>query len=282
LKRVLFIAVLVIVAAACQSSDEIDESSDLRIVSLSPTATETLFAIGAGDNVVAVDDQSNYPAEAPITDLTGFTPNIEAIAALDPDFVVIMFDPEGQTVTALETIGIKVLVQPAAIDLDDAYAQIEELGLESGYVVGALTLVESMQVDIAEIVAATESNGSTYYFELDNTFYSVTSETFIGSLYTLLGLVNIADAVDIEGFGYPQLSPEHIIIEDPNYIFLADTKCCGESIQTVELRPGWDTLSAVQSGLVIELDDDIASRWGPRIVDFLEVVSSAVAVSVDT
>ncbi len=252
-----------------------------RIVSLSPTATETLFAIEAGGQVIAVDDQSSYPAEAPVTDLTGLEPNIEAIASLGADLVVMMFDP-GEVVAALDAIGIPAIVHGSAADLDDAYAQIEQLGAATGNVAAAAALVGRMQADIDRILDEADAGGATYYHELDPVLYSATSATFAGALYGMLGLVNIADeAADPDGFGYPQLSPEYIVAEDPDFVFLADTRCCGQSSTTVADRPGWDTMTAVQRGNVVELDDDIVSRWGPRIVDFLESIADAVGALVD-
>ena len=249
-----------------------------RIVSLSSTATEMLFAIGAGDQVAAVDEFSNFPPEAPITDLSGFQPNLEAIAEFDPDLVVIAFDP-GDLESGLAAIGIPTLAAFAAVTIDDTYAQLELLGAVTGNVDGAEQVVGGMKADIAAIVAALpDVDGEvTYYHELDPTLYSVTSATFVGELYGLLGLANVADAADPDGYGYPQLSPEYVIEQDPDLIFLADTKCCAESASTLSTRPGWDQLTAVQSGKVVELDDDIASRWGPRIVDYLAIIAAAVA-----
>ena len=247
-----------------------------RIVSLSPTSTEVLFAIGAGGEVVAVDDQSNYPEEAPTTDLTGFEPNLEAIAGFDADLVILMYDP-GEVVAGLEALGIPVLVHPAAWTLEEMYAQIEQVGIATGHASRATDLVESMRSDIAFIAGATDGTGATYYHELSPDYYTVTSATFVGSLYAMLGLTNIADGADPDGFGYPQLSAEHILAEDPSFIFLADTKCCAESATTLATRPGWDQLTAVRSGKVVELDDDIASRWGPRVVDYLATIAAAVA-----
>jgi iron complex transport system substrate-binding protein len=103
----------------------------------------------------------------------------------------------------------------------------------------------------------------------------VTSNTFIGSLYELFGLRNIADATEGDT-DYPQLSAEFIVSQDPDLIFLADTKCCGASAETVAARPGWDVLSAVKAGHVVELDDDIASRWGPRLVDYVAAIAAAL------
>ncbi|HYY08811.1 MAG TPA: ABC transporter substrate-binding protein [Actinomycetota bacterium] len=240
-----------------------------RIVSLSPTATEMLFSIGAGDQVVAVDDQSNYPADAPTTDLSGYEPNVEAIASYEPDLVVYATEP-GDLGSSLEDLGITTLLQPAAATLKDAYGQIEQLGLATGNADRAREVIDGMKSDIGSIVDGVgKPEGLTFYHELDDTYYSVTSSTFIGQLYSLVGLRNIADEAKGAGGGYPQLSAEYIIQADPDLIFLADTKCCGQSARTVAKRPGWDRIAAVR-------DDDVASRWGPRVVDFLRQIAHAV------
>lgn len=248
-----------------------------RIVSLSPTATEMLFAIGAGDQVVAADDQSNYPPQAPTTTLSGYEPNAEAIAGYEPDLVVFSNDL-GDVASALDELDIPAIMEPAAANLRDVYAQIEELGTATGHERDAIRVVSKMRTDIARITASVPepTDRLTYYHELDDTYYSVTSSTFIGRVYALLGLENIADAADGSGTGYPQLSPEYIVDADPDLIFLADTKCCGQSRATVAKRAGWDQIAAVRSGAVIALDDDVASRWGPRVVDFLRAVAAAV------
>ena len=259
---------------AMEEEGAMDES--LHIVSLSPTATEMLFAIGAGDLVVAVDNFSNFPADAPITDLSGFDPNVEAIAGFEPTLVVSQGPIEG-----LDTLGIENLVLPAAASFDDVYAQIEQLGATTGHIGDAAELVGQMQADIQAVLDSLPAREAplTYYHELDNTFFTVTSSTFIGEVYTLLGLENAADAADPDGaaFGYPQLNEEFLVTTDPDIIFLADTKCCAQDAATVAARPGWDLLSAVTAGNIVELDDDVASRWGPRLVEFIEVVGTAVS-----
>jgi iron complex transport system substrate-binding protein len=236
-----------------------------------------LFAIGAGDQVVAVDDQSNYPAQAPTTELSGYEPNAESIAGYDPDLVVYANDL-GDVADALDELHIPRLFEPAATNLADVYAQIEQLGAVTGRADGAEEVVAAMRSKIDEIVGSVPRPSAplTYYHELDDTYYSVTSSTFIGKVYALLGLRDIADAADKDGSGYPQLSPEYIVDANPDLIFLADTKCCGQSSATVAERPGWGRIRAVRQHDVVELDDDIASRWGPRIVDFLQVVADAV------
>jgi iron complex transport system substrate-binding protein len=248
-----------------------------RIVSLSPTATEMLFAIEAGEQVVAVDDQSNYPKDAPDTDLSGYEPNVEAIAGYDPDLVVYATEP-GDLGSSLEGLGIPALLQPAAGDLRDVYAQIEQLGLVTDHVEEADSLTTRMKSRIETITAEIGGGqGLRFYHELDDTYYSVTSSTFIGQLYSMVGLENIADEAKGAAGGYPQLSAEYIIDADPDLIFLADTKCCGQSPATVADRPGWGRIEAVERGNVISLDDDVASRWGPRIVEYLRRIGDAVA-----
>ncbi|MCA1670665.1 MAG: ABC transporter substrate-binding protein, partial [Actinobacteria bacterium] len=117
----------------------------------------------------------------------------------------------------------------------------------------------------------------TYYHELDQTYFSVTSDTFIGQVYSLVGLRNIAGEAKGAGSQYPQLSAEFIIKSDPDIIFLADTKCCDQTAATVSKRPGWGGIDAVENEAIVELDDDIASRWGPRVVDYLRAVVEAIS-----
>ncbi len=249
-----------------------------RIVSLSPTATETLFAIGAGPQVVAVDDQSSYPRQAPRTSLSGFTPNVEAIASYRPDLVVISFDPKGLA-DSLARLKIPVVYQKAAATLAGAYQQIRQLGLLTGHRDAAQALIRRMQRQIAAIVAARRgvAAGKTVYHELDPTLFSATSKTFIGRIYALFGLRNIADAADSAGSGYPQLSAEYVIEQSPDLIVLADGVCCGQTPRTVAARPGWDSISAVRTGSIVRVDDSVASRWGPRLVQFVQAVGRALA-----
>ncbi|NNC81775.1 MAG: ABC transporter substrate-binding protein [Acidimicrobiales bacterium] len=279
------LALLALLAAACGSEAQetvtgdtstTEESAFTRIVSLNPTATEMLFAIGAGDLVVAVDEFSYYPPEAPVTDLSGWDPNIEAIAGFEPDLVVTESPMEG-----LDAIDVENHVISAATTLGDIYAQITELGGITGHSDDAATLVTQMQTDIDAVLTSIpeREEALTYYHELDDTLYSVTSTTFIGYVYDLLGLQNVADPADADGaaYGYPQLNEEYLVDADPDVIFLADTRCCAQTAETVAARPGWDQLTAVQEGNIVELDDDVVSRWGPRVVEFIEVAGTAVA-----
>lgn len=247
-----------------------------RIVSMSATATEDLFAIGAGDQVVAVDSTSTYPTGAPVTDLSAFTPNAEAIAGYEPDLVVISDDVDGLA-RNLDTLGIPVLQLGAAEDLDDAYAQMTTLGDATGHRAGADTLVQTTtdRIDAAVAAAGGAGEGLSVYHELDPSGYTATSATFVGGLYSLFGLTNIADAAG-QQTDYPQLSAEYVVDAAPDVVVLADTVCCGQDATTLAARPAFGTLPAVQSGRVLAADDDIASRWGPRIADLAEQVSATL------
>lgn len=253
-----------------------------RIVSLSPSATESLFAVGAGAQVVAVDDQSNHPAQAPRTDLSGFKPNVEAIVARKPDLVVLSNDTDG-VVAKLGALGVPVLLEPAAGKLDEAYDQIADLGAATGNKAASEKVVDGMRKRIEELVGGVPRNKKlTYYHELDNTLYSATSTTFIGQVYGLFGLTNIADRAPGASGGYPKLSAEFVGKADPDLIFLADTKCCAQSKGTLAKRPGWSTLSAIKNDRVVALDDDVASRWGPRVVDLAQQVGDVVRKAATT
>jgi iron complex transport system substrate-binding protein len=297
-------AVLGLLAAACSSSPNTSAGTDTAstgsfptsisaangtvriearphaIVSLSPTVTEMLYSIGAGSQVKAVDKDSDYPARAPRTSLDGFQPNVEAIVAYRPDLVVISGDTAGLT-GHLGGFGIPVLSLPPATTLSDVYEEFDQLGRATGHMAAADSEAARIKARIATIVrdAPKSAQGQTYYYELDQTYFSVTSSTFIGKVLGLLGLRNIADSASsaASSGGYPQLSSEFIVQSNPDWVFLADTLCCGQSARTVSARPGWSTVAAVEKGQVVGLNDDIASRWGPRIVDLLQTIETALS-----
>jgi iron complex transport system substrate-binding protein len=246
-----------------------------RIISLSPTITEDLFAIGAGGQVVAVDQDSNYPSTAPTTSLSGYSPNVEAIASYNPDLVYISYNPD-HLAAQLRDLGIKVVMEPAASNLKEAYDEIIGMGLTTGHQTRAAKVVRSMKYRIAQIVASVPGirRHLRVYHELDPTYFSVTAHTFIGSIYKLFGFANIANAAGASaGTDYPQLSGEYIVQSNPQIVVLADTNCCGQTADTVAARPGWSGIAAVVHHRVINVDDDIASRWGPRIVQFAAAVA---------
>lgn len=247
-----------------------------RIISLSPTATEDLFAIGAGKQVIAVDNQSDYPKSAPKTSLSGFTPNVEAVVAYHPDLVVISYSPK-DFAGALAKAHIRVLLQPFAVTFKDAYTQMLQLGKVTGHFREATRLVARMKTRIARLVRSVPKRALTVYDELSPDYYSATGASIIGEIFKLFGLRNIADAAPgASSSGAVQLSAEYVVSADPDLIVLADTRCCGASRASVSSRPGWNTITAVKKGAIAVVDDSIASRWGPRLVNFVNAVASAL------
>lgn len=274
-------ASLLILSACGDSSDSssTDAGCDVKIVSLSPTATEMLYGIDAGDCVVAVDSLSNYPAEAAdkLTDISAYEPSAEAILAFEPTHVLISYDPGIVDQLKAADPDIVIWTGDAATSIDGVYSQITELGEVTGKQTAAEELIASMKERIAKATEGiTAPAGTSVFYELDDTLYSVTSNTFVGTLMAPFGVTNIADGV-VAGNDYPQLNAEAIIAANPTVIFLADTKCCGQTAETVSARPGWSSIAAVQNGNIIELDDDIASRWGPRVVDLVEQFAAAIS-----
>ncbi len=242
------------------------------IVSLSPTVTEMLWAIGAEDQVVAVDDQSDYPEGVPVTELSGFEPNVEAILNYEPDLVVASGDTGG-LVDGLEAVDVPVLVLPSATDLEESYSQLERLGAATGHVDEAEQVVGDVRSGIDDALAsAPDASGLTYFHELGPDLFSVSGDTFIGQVYSLFGLENIADAAG-EGDQYPQLSSEYVVSADPDLVLIGDNECCGVTAEDVGARPGWENVDAVENGQLHVVNEDITSRWGPRVVEFAESIS---------
>ncbi len=251
-----------------------------RILSLSASATEILFAVGAGQQVIAVDSFSNYPAEAPITDLSAFEPNFEAISTYEPDLVITSFDPENALSEAFALLDVPVLIQGGALSLEDTYSQIAEIGVATGNIDEAAVVVGQIRARVDVAIAQTADTDSLrIYHELDDTYYSVSSASFLGDIYSQLGFENIADPADPDGYGYPQLTPESIVEADPQLIIITDQ--VGYTAADVAARPGWDSISAVSNDAIEQVDADIASRWGPRIADYVEQMAN-IATAVKT
>ena len=247
------------------------------IISLSPSATEGLYAVGAGDQVKAVDKLSNYPDAAPDGTLDAYSPNAEAILALKPDLVILSNDMNN-IVASLKKAKVPVLIEPAAKTLDDAYFQILEIGIATGHDGDANSYVNNMKKEVTDIQATLSTAGkkTSAYIELDNTYYSATSSTLIGSLLTQASGTNIADKAPGASSGYPQLSAEYVVKANPQVIFLTDTKCCAVTKESLAKRPGFSGISAVKNNNVAVIDDDIAQRWGPRVIDLYKQIVDAI------
>jgi len=251
------------------------EAAPQRIVSLSPSATEILFAVGAGDQVTAVDAFSYYPEEAPVTDLSGFDPNVEAVIGFEPDLVIIANDAN-ELVAGLTAADIPVLVSPTPADIEGGYDAMAQIGLATGHLDETAAAVTELRAEMDAAIAAAPSDVSLrIYHELDDTYFSASSFGFVGSVYAAMGATNIADEADTDGFGFPQLTEEYIVEADPELIIITDQ--VDYTADDVAARPGWGEITAVRNGNVVVVNADIASRWGPRLPQFISTVAEALA-----
>lgn len=256
-------------------------SRPTRILSLSASATQMIYAVGAGHQVIGVDKYSTYPPNAPRTSFTGYETSAEDYLRLRPDLVVLAFD-QSNMVSQLALLHIPALVEPAASTLASANQQMVQLGVATGHASQARAEVALLDRKMTAIVAKAHGNGhnKTYYIELDPTLYSATSDTFIGAVFARFGMRDIANAAG-HGSQYPQLSAEYLLKANPDYAFLADTICCGQNERTFAERPGFSNLRAVRLGHVIDVNDSYASEWGPHsLVTFANIIARVLDAKV--
>jgi iron complex transport system substrate-binding protein len=245
-----------------------------RVVSLAPSNTEILFAIGAGEQVVGRDQLSDYPAAAAQAADIGQTfqdLNTEQIVALEPDLILAAEINPPEQVRTLEDLGLTVYYLSNPVTLEEMYENLAIVAELTGHQAEAKALIESLMQRVAVVdkrIAPLSSRVSVFY-ELDSTDpakpYTAGKGTFITLLIERAGGHNIAADLD----GYPQLSLEQIVSADPAMIILGDSMW-GVTPEMVAARPGWENLSAVKNGQVHPFDDNLVSRPGPRLVDGLE------------
>lgn len=249
-----------------------------RILSLSPSATQMVYAIGAGRQVVGVDKYSAWPKNAPRTRFTGGETSAEDYLPLRPDLVLLAYST-GTIIAQLEKLHIPTLLLPPATDLAGVQAQLGELGAATGHRRAAAASWGSFEHQLGAEVAAAGAHvrGQSYYIEFDPTLYTATSKTVIGAVLARFGLRDIADAAG-KASAYPQLSAEYLVSANPEWVFLADTDCCGQNPARFASRPGFSHLAAVELHHVIDVPDSLASQWGPHTLEaFVALAGRALA-----
>ena len=247
------------------------------IVALSPPITEMLFAIGAGEQVVARDSFSDYPEEAlKLPDIGGgfANYNLEAIVALDADLVIAGGINTPELVQSLEDLGLTVFYLDNPSNPEEMFEDIITLGAISGHNSEAKTLVEELTVRVEAVDKALMGlDAVTVFYELDASDptkpYTPGPGSFYSHLIRRAGGYNIGDQLETE---WAQASLEFILMNDPQFILLGDAMW-GVTPEAVAVRPGWDALSAVKEGRVLPFDDNLLARIGPRQVDGLEALA---------
>ena len=248
------------------------EVAPTRIISLSPGATEILFAIGAGDQVVAVDEWANYPPETESLErLKYIDPDPERVLSLNPD-LVLMATAQQPQVEQLRSLGLTVLFNLEPDSIEGVLDNTLLLGLVTGHSEEAETLVAQMRIRIAivEEAIADVDEGPRVFYELSSDLYTAAPDTFIGGTLTLLKARNVAVGAES---AFPQLTAEALIEANPEVVLLAD-HVWGESFETVAARPGWDAVDAVINERVYGVDPDTGNRPGPRIVESIEEIAA--------
>ena len=291
LRKTLLVTLLIVLLSACAPqatptpamltfTDELGREITLnrpaqRVVSLAPSLTEVLFAIGAGAQVVGRDDLSDFPAEAASVASIGstFGPlNTEAIVALEPDLVVAAEINTPEQIKSLEDLGIAVYYFKNPVDFDGLYKDLGTMGTLTGHEDEAAALVESLstRVEAVEAAVANLVEKPTVFYEIDGTDpakpWTTGRGTFMDIMITKAGGVNIGGVL---GEQYAQISVEEIVLQDPDFIILGDA-AFGVTVESIGQRAGWGDLTAVQEDNIVPFDDNLASRPGPRLVDGLE------------
>jgi iron complex transport system substrate-binding protein len=245
-----------------------------HIVSLAPSNTEILFAIGAGSQVVGRDQLSDFPEAAKDVKDIGSTfdaLNTELIVSLKPDLVLAAEINTPEQVKQLEGLGLTVYYLKNPTTLEEMYGNLEIVAQLTGHETETATLIDSLKARVAAVDAkiAPISSRPSVFYELDATDpakpYTAGKGTFITQLIERAGGRNVAADID----GYPQLSLEQVVADDPAFIILGDA-AYGITPESIAARPGWNKLSAVKNNKIFPFDDNLVSRPGPRLVDALE------------
>ena len=265
---------------AIEVTDGLERSVSLagpaqRIVSLAPSVTEILYAVGAGDQMVGRDSFSDYPESAlALQDVGGSMGeySFETVASLNPDLVILTDINTLEQVNTLENLGLTVYYIKNPTTLDGLYPILETVGLLTGHEDEAAALVTSLKERVATVVETIANAESTplVFYELDGTDlakpWTSGPGTFMDQLIQMAGGVNIGSAMQD---AWAQISLEEILVQNPDIILLGDTDY-GYTAEQVPTRTGWETLKAVQENQIYEFNDDLVSRPGPRLVDGLE------------
>ena len=252
-----------------------------RIISLAPAITETLYAIGAGDRVLAVTINDTYPAQAKsLPKVGGFMPstiNIEIILALKPDLVFVAGKFHEPIVAALSPLGIDVVAVDST-SFDTFYSVTDRVGQAVGHRAEAHRIIDDVKNRRGAVLKRTEliplsNRPKVLYVLADNPLMTTSGKTFIGEMIADAGGINLfADTKQ----DYPQISDEAVIARNPDLILAPDHGAEGMPGR-LPGRPGWNLLSAIRAKRIVTIDEDLINRHGPRLIEGLEAMEKIFA-----
>jgi len=246
-----------------------------RIVSVAPTPTEILFAVGAGPQVVGVDDYSDYPEQVSnLTKVGSFTLTLETIVALRPDLIVASDLVPKQQLEQIELRGIPYVIF-ADRTLEDVFKTIRLAGIITGHVEQADALASSLSVRVDALTNKTQAAGvsaPSVYLEY-YPMWTYGPGSFGDDLIALAGGTNVASNTSSE---YPQVTNEYVIATNPEIIVYTTGVMSTTTTESIVARPGWSNITAVKESHIYSIDDNLLSRYGPRIVDGLEDLAAII------
>ena len=269
-KELMKYKILILAALITMCTNSTESSTKQRVVSLSTTHTEIIQTLGGENLLVGIDSFSE--SELPIEKIDAFTVTADELVNLNPDLVIVAFDFNG-IIDGLEALNLNYVLLPPARNFDEVYTQIMEIGNLINKSEESIDLVSEMENDVAEIIESFSAQNVKVFHEIGYTYgiYTVNENSFIGEIYNLLGVDNIANfKEDPFGSGYPEFSEEEILMANPNLIIVGHSDYLNKDLST---RVGWEEITAIQSGNLFFLDENLANNWGTNTVDLLNTLS---------
>ena len=269
-KELMKYKILILAALITMCTNSTESSTEQRVVSLSTTHTEIIQTLGGENLLVGIDSFSE--SELPIEKIDAFTVTADELVNLNPDLVIWAFDFNG-IIDGLEALNLNYVLLPPARNFDEVYTQIMEIGNLINKSEESIDLVSEMENDVAEIIENFSAQNVKVFHEIGYTYgiYTVNENSFIGEIYNLLGVDNIANfKEDPFGSGYPEFSEEEILMANPNLIIVGHSDYLNKDLST---RVGWEEITAIQSGNLFFLDENLANNWGTNTVDLLNTLS---------
>ena len=269
-KELMKYKILILAALITMCTNSTESSTEQRVVSLSTTHTEIIQTLGGENLLVGIDSFSE--SELPIEKIDAFTVTADELVNLNPELVIVAFDFNG-IIDGLEALNLNYVLLPPARNFDEVYTQIMEIGNLINKSEESIDLVSEMENDVAEIIESFSAQNVKVFHEIGYTYgiYTVNENSFIGEIYNLLGVDNIANfKEDPFGSGYPEFSEEEILMANPNLIIVGHSDYLNKDLST---RVGWEEITAIQSGNLFFLDENLANNWGTNTVDLLNTLS---------